>query len=167
VFGTACRPCIQVSILCHKRTSQFNIADSFEGTVSQIRDDVTRSGLSDEIRSSHSFGTRPGQTRLGLELTWRTTWISRIILKSSGPGLSDALKSRFTRRNGSASHVRASFVGPPITLVHRVLTSGVHTSFHARQRWFLHRNYASVRSSGLKARTIGSSGRSTVLARAE
>jgi hypothetical protein len=26
VFGTPCRPCIQVSILRHKRTSQFNIA---------------------------------------------------------------------------------------------------------------------------------------------
>ena len=55
MFGTACRPCIQVSILRHKRTSQFNIADSFEGTVSQIRNDVTRCGLSDEIRSSHTF----------------------------------------------------------------------------------------------------------------
>jgi hypothetical protein len=60
VFGTACRPCIQVSILRHKRTSQFNIADSFEGTVSQIRNDVTRCGLSDEIRPSQRFGARPG-----------------------------------------------------------------------------------------------------------
>ena len=45
MFGTPLRPRIQVSILRHKRTSQFNIADSFEGKVSQIRCDVTPSAL--------------------------------------------------------------------------------------------------------------------------
>jgi hypothetical protein len=36
--------------------------------------------------------------KLGLELIWGTVWISRIIVKSSGPGLSHASRFRFTRR---------------------------------------------------------------------
>ncbi len=70
-FGVAARACIQPSILRHKRTSQFHIADSFERTISQIP-----SGGSLEASAplrAHSGGDMISS---GLEVLWEKSTLA-------------------------------------------------------------------------------------------
>ena len=77
MFGTTCRPCIQVSILRHKRTSQFNIADSFDGTVSQIL--CARAGPDASAQGAPLYALPTRASLLHLRARGNTRWLWEMV----------------------------------------------------------------------------------------